>query len=85
MTFQVVVILKETDYGDDKTVEVHGVYVDLKEFHDEARTKGYEYDDLHNGFYTYDQFQNFVWFQEEVQDLKGFKVPIPPFEGYEDE
>lgn len=69
---EVVVILKNTNYceGGIESV-VHGVYVDLKEFYDEVREKGYEYDDELKYWVTVDEFGIPVFFSEEVQTVKG--------------
>jgi|AGFT01.1.fsa_nt_gi hypothetical protein len=82
---QVVVILKETDYIDSERTEVYGVYVNLKQFYDEARAKGYKYDELHKRFYGTDSQGNFIWFEEEVKELNGYQPPHIPEEVWEDE
>lgn len=82
---QVVVILKETDYIDSQRTEVYGVYVDLKQFYDEANDKGYKYDERHKRFFSTDQYGNFVWFEEEVKELNGYQQPHIPEEVWEDE
>lgn len=72
---QVVVILTEIedelDLSSFPVREVHGVYVDLKAFYDEAKEKGYVYDNENQCWTTIDDFGDKIFFIESVHNLNG--------------
>lgn len=68
---QVVVILKVEYLEDCTTVDVHGVYRDLKEFYDEAKSNGYLFCESTKEYYTVDQYNNETYFEESVHSVVG--------------
>jgi len=68
---QVVVISKIEYLEDGTSVNVHGVYRDLKEFYDEARTNGYKFDSNTKEYYTTDMYGNDTYYEESVHSVIG--------------